>query len=81
LIEIDTGLSILFYINKNRRRKMVKIVNLAKAVPGYKSGAEDFIVENRKNSKVNVISRKELETMNPNMGDRARVWELFFKEI
>ncbi len=44
---------------------MAKTINLAEIAPGYKSGAPDFIVENKRTGKVQVISRKELEVMNP----------------
>jgi hypothetical protein len=45
---------------------MAKTINLAEVAPGYKSGAEDFIVENRRTGNVQVISRKELEARDPN---------------
>ncbi len=45
---------------------MAKTINLAEVAPGYKSGAPDFIVENKRTGKVQVISRKQLEVMNPN---------------
>ena len=44
---------------------MAKTINLAEVAPGYKSGAKDFVVENRRTGKVQVISRKVLETRDP----------------
>ena len=40
---------------------MSKTINLANIVPGYKSGAEEYIMENKNTSKIQVISRQDLE--------------------
>jgi len=42
---------------------MAKTVNLAEIVPGYESGAKEFIVENKREGKVEVLTRENLENM------------------
>jgi len=44
---------------------MAKTVNLAEVVPGYNSGATEFIVEDKAQGKVEVMSREDLSSMTP----------------
>ena len=48
---------------------MAKTINLAQTVPGYKSGAKEFIVKNRDTGKVKVLTREQLRLRNPGSND------------
>jgi hypothetical protein len=48
---------------------MAKTVNLAEFAPGYASGVQEFIVEDKQKGKVEIMSRENLENMLPeNLG-------------